>query len=170
MHCVKSVQIRIFFWSAFSHLRTEYGEISECGKIRTRKNSVFRHFSRSDTLLLEFKFFYFLFVCRFSYVKGSLNITAHLSIKIIQVHPNLVCTFFGNILLSCARLKIIIFWCALNQDIYSSLSNFHKLTLTNLKIGFIKSTNRPTDHQPTDHLPLTHRPTDPQTHRPSNHI
>ena len=27
MHCVKSVQIRSFFWSAFSRIRTEYGEI-----------------------------------------------------------------------------------------------------------------------------------------------
>ena len=26
-HCVKSVQIRSFFWSAFSRIRTEYGEI-----------------------------------------------------------------------------------------------------------------------------------------------
>ena len=26
-HCVKSVQIRSFFWSVFYHIRTEYGEI-----------------------------------------------------------------------------------------------------------------------------------------------
>ena len=26
-HCVKSVQIRSFFWSVFPHIRTEYGEI-----------------------------------------------------------------------------------------------------------------------------------------------
>ena len=38
-HCVKSVQIRSFFWS-------------ECGKIPTRKNSVFGHFSRSDSVVL----------------------------------------------------------------------------------------------------------------------
>ena len=35
IHCVKSVQIRSIFWPVFS-----------C--IRTRKNSVFGHFSRSD--------------------------------------------------------------------------------------------------------------------------
>ena len=50
-HYVKSVQIRSFFWSVFSRIHTEYGEIlriqSECGKIRTRKSSVFGHFSRS---------------------------------------------------------------------------------------------------------------------------
>ena len=38
-HCVKSLQIRSFFWS-------------ECGKIPTRKNSVFGHFSRSDSVVL----------------------------------------------------------------------------------------------------------------------
>ena len=26
-HCVKSVQIRSFFWSLFSRIRTDYGEI-----------------------------------------------------------------------------------------------------------------------------------------------
>ena len=70
---MKGVQIRSFFWSVFSRFQTEYGEIrsisriqteygerlnterysvslriqSEYGKIRTRKNSVFGHFSRS---------------------------------------------------------------------------------------------------------------------------
>ena len=53
-HCAKSVQIGSYFWSIFSRSRTEYGEIflvriqSECGKIRTRNNSVFGHFSRSE--------------------------------------------------------------------------------------------------------------------------
>ena len=41
-----------FFWSVFSRIWNEYGEIlrdtqSECGKIRTRKNYIFGHFSRS---------------------------------------------------------------------------------------------------------------------------
>ena len=35
MHCLKSVQIRTFFWSEYK-------------KIRTRKNSVFGHVSRND--------------------------------------------------------------------------------------------------------------------------
>ena len=30
------------------------------------------------------------------YIKGSLNISVHLSIKIILVDPNLVRTFLGN--------------------------------------------------------------------------
>ena len=44
IHCVKSVQIRIYFWSVFSCIRTEYR------KIRTRNNFVFWRFSRSDHL------------------------------------------------------------------------------------------------------------------------
>ena len=54
LHCVKSVQIRSFFWSIFSRIRTGHGDFlvnlriqSECRKILTRKNSVFGHFSRS---------------------------------------------------------------------------------------------------------------------------
>ena len=38
-NCVKSVQIRTFFWSVYSCIHPEYR------KIRTRKNSVFWHFS-----------------------------------------------------------------------------------------------------------------------------
>ena len=55
LQCVKSVQIRSYFWSVFSRIRNEYGYFvslriqSECGKIRTRNNSVFGHFSRSAT-------------------------------------------------------------------------------------------------------------------------
>ena len=33
-----------FFWSVFSRIHYKYG------KIRTRKNSIFGHFSRSDTV------------------------------------------------------------------------------------------------------------------------
>ena len=40
-HCVKSVQIRSFFWSIYSCVQSEYR------KIRTRKNSAFGHFSRT---------------------------------------------------------------------------------------------------------------------------
>ena len=49
--CLKIIQIRSFFWSLFSRIQTEYGEILrisgiqfECGKIQIRKNSVFGHF------------------------------------------------------------------------------------------------------------------------------
>ena len=51
-HCVKSVQIRNFFWSAFCFIRTQ----SEYRKIRTRKNSVFGFFSRSASLLVIAQF------------------------------------------------------------------------------------------------------------------
>ena len=42
--CVKSVQIRRYFWFVFSCIRTEYR------KIQTINNSVFEHFSRSKWL------------------------------------------------------------------------------------------------------------------------
>ena len=61
--CVKSVQIQICFWSVFSAfgLNTERCEVSfgiqsECGKIRTRKNSIFGYILRSvriDILFLS---------------------------------------------------------------------------------------------------------------------
>ena len=42
IHCVECVQIRSYFWSVFSCIRTEYR------KTQTRNNSVFGNFSRSD--------------------------------------------------------------------------------------------------------------------------
>ena len=47
---MKSVQIRSFFWSAFSYIqiyRVNLRILAEYRKKRTRKNSVFGHFSRS---------------------------------------------------------------------------------------------------------------------------
>ena len=41
--CVKSVQIWSYYWSVFSCMLTEYR------KIRTRNNSLFGHFSRSES-------------------------------------------------------------------------------------------------------------------------
>ena len=65
-HCVKCVQIRSFsglYFPAFG-LNTERYEISfrihsECGKIRTRKNSVFGHFSRSAVYHLIYSIYHF---------------------------------------------------------------------------------------------------------------
>ena len=54
-YSVKSVQIRSYFWSVFSCIWTEYGDLlvnlfiqSEYRKVRTRNNSVFGQFSCSD--------------------------------------------------------------------------------------------------------------------------
>ena len=44
LQCVKSVQIRSFFWSVFSCIRTVYR------KMRTRKNSVYGHFSPNESI------------------------------------------------------------------------------------------------------------------------
>ena len=47
-HKTSSVQIRSFFWSVYSCIRTEHR------KKRTRKNSVFGHFSRSGYSTKDF--------------------------------------------------------------------------------------------------------------------
>ena len=41
LHCVKCVQIRSFFWSVFSHIRTEYGEIRSISpySVQMRENT-----------------------------------------------------------------------------------------------------------------------------------
>ena len=43
LHCVKSVQIRSFFWSVFSRFRTEYGEMRSPSispySVRMRENA-----------------------------------------------------------------------------------------------------------------------------------
>ena len=64
IHCVKSVQIVSFFWSVFSRIRTENGDFRSKSpysvpirEVRTRKNSVFGRFSRSDHSWGNFSFF-----------------------------------------------------------------------------------------------------------------
>ena len=47
-HCVKSVQIRIFFWSVFSCIQSEYG------KIRTRKTAYLDTFAQFHFLKQDF--------------------------------------------------------------------------------------------------------------------
>ena len=37
-HCVKSIQIRSFFWSVFSSIRTEYGEMLRNWELSTQCN------------------------------------------------------------------------------------------------------------------------------------
>ena len=46
-HYVNSVQRRSFFWSVFSRIQFEYW------KIRTRKSSVFGHFSRNAIIVFK---------------------------------------------------------------------------------------------------------------------
>ena len=59
-HYVKSIQIQSFFWSVISCIWTEYGIYGvnlciqyEYRKIRTRKISVFGHFSQSENNILK---------------------------------------------------------------------------------------------------------------------
>ena len=60
IHCAKIIQIRSSFWSVFFRNWTEYGDFRSKSpysvrirKIRTRINSVFGHFSLSDTHCFE---------------------------------------------------------------------------------------------------------------------
>ena len=53
IHCVKSVQIRSFFWYVVSHILNKYGDLRSTSRYSARiqentdqKISVFRHFSR----------------------------------------------------------------------------------------------------------------------------
>ena len=62
LHCVKSVQIRSYFWSLFSCIWTEYGYLlrksaikSEYRKIRIRNNSLFGQFSCSSWVLVGYR-------------------------------------------------------------------------------------------------------------------
>ena len=55
MHCVKIVQMLSYFWSVFSCIRTEYGDLLrkslysvQYRKTWARNNSLFGYFSRSD--------------------------------------------------------------------------------------------------------------------------
>ena len=57
-YCVKRVQIKSFFWPAFSSIRTKYGNLLsnspysvQIQEIMDQKNSAFGHFSRRDTSL-----------------------------------------------------------------------------------------------------------------------
>ena len=42
VHCLKSVQIRSFFWSVFSCIRTEYGDLLRKSCIRTEYGDLLR--------------------------------------------------------------------------------------------------------------------------------
>ena len=54
LHCVKSVQIRSFFWSLYSHIRTEYEEIfcTFTYSVRMRENTGQKKF-RIWTLFMQ---------------------------------------------------------------------------------------------------------------------
>ena len=72
IHYLKSVQIRSFFWSVFSHIRTEYVNLrilSEYGKKRTRKTPYLHTFHAvtitfSHSLQFKCSYFYFSHILR----------------------------------------------------------------------------------------------------------
>ena len=84
LNCVKSVQIRSFFWSVCSRIWIEYA------KIRTRKNSVFEHFPCSAiythlfiliyTYLSKFMFSLYYYTNLIKLIKyGKIEITTKFS-------------------------------------------------------------------------------------------
>ena len=69
----KSVQIRSFSWPVFSCIQSKYREI------RTRKNSLFGHFSRSDTtIILTVCYYYVTPFQSYSIFYGCLNVKERL--------------------------------------------------------------------------------------------
>ena len=94
-HCVKSVGIRSFFWSVFSCILTEYGEMGTISKYSVemqenvdKTNSEYWHFSRGDTkhnnhktarvngsfeaLLRRFSWIIFIFILRWQQLQIDL--------------------------------------------------------------------------------------------------
>ena len=99
-HCVKCVQIRSYFWSVFSCIRTEYR------KIRTRNNSAFGHFSRSVFVLecfncshaLRMSIWYFHLPFAFNW-----DTTTHMKIMTPWYHK----TIFSN---NITMLQYWVYW------------------------------------------------------------
>ena len=74
LHCVKSVQIRSNFWSIFSRIRTEYGEIlrTEYREIlRISLHSVWMRENTDQKLLSIWKFF-----AQWLWVQSTINLTS----------------------------------------------------------------------------------------------
>ena len=69
IHCVKSIQIRSFFWSVFSRIRTEYGEIRSIipYTVRVRENTDQKKL-RIWTLFTQWVFHLTLFIWRASQI------------------------------------------------------------------------------------------------------
>ena len=102
-HCVKIVQIRRYFWSIFSCIRTEYR------KIQTRNNSVFGHFSRSVIgieLLKEYK----------SIVNGLIKTISDKTSHKLHITKTLKKDFFTNILLQDIKTYTMLFVKALGHN------------------------------------------------------
>ena len=88
-HCVKSVQIRSYFWSVFSCIQSEHR------KIRTRNNSVFGHFSRTEkrtgdnnfktTIRQSLTFIFILSKNRTTKLEKTNSREAYLNIKVADI-------------------------------------------------------------------------------------
>ena len=70
-HFVKSVQIRSFFWSVFSHIPTEYGDIPG-------------HFSRSDCFFDEIK--HITGIPRWNDVEMTVSMSFQRGVQVMCLH------------------------------------------------------------------------------------
>ena len=87
--CLKSVQIRVFFWFVFSHIRTEYGE--------TRKNSVFGHFSCTESLSVKHGVFGTKY-SRMDQVKFFKGCLSQISLSpFLNTLPHLLCKMISGV-------------------------------------------------------------------------
>ena len=143
---MKSVQMRSFSWSVFSRIWTEYRE--KCRKIRTRKNSVFRHFSRSVSkwkisytvksvisLSSQVKF-YKRFSFTLNYIR-FLSVFGTLRVAVNQISQDPVCT--PQCHNECASLDNVLQKTMINQ--YSSNKKYSLWLRVTLSIICVLSSN-----------------------------
>ena len=94
LHCVKCVQIRSFFWSVFSRIRNQYGEILcispysvRMRKNTNQKNSVFGHFSRSVIItVVSLNVHQRNVVCNYKMSKESLSRKRSIAVVNLQIN------------------------------------------------------------------------------------
>ena len=136
---MKSVQMRSLSWSVFSRIWTEYRE--KCRKIRTRKNSVFGHFSRSVSKqnisytmksvisLSSHVTFYKRFSFTLNYIR-FLSVFGTLRVAVNQISQDPVCTPRRHN--ECASLDNVLQRSMINQ--YSSNKKYFLLLRVTLSI------------------------------------
>ena len=106
----------VFFWSVFSCIRTEYR------KIRTRKNSVFGHFSRSEKFWEKFllrRFFeeYILKIATF--VKSLPSLSVNLSLRKICQNRGFMWLVYFPIRENAVQKKLVLWPILRNAFLYA---------------------------------------------------
>ena len=110
--------IQRFFWSVFSCIRAEYRKIqSEYRKMRTRKNSVFGHFSRSTFPLLVstipspcYPYSWLIFKAQMHLIAYKLHKQTHVYFltKVLKFFNEVIKNQFGKCLKHIIVLEVIL--------------------------------------------------------------